>query len=133
MNLQSIFRVMTLVVVMLAVNTSVNAQTTATTPRQPSELTFTVRSATLEVGETKTLTVTGLGKDERAEWESSNKDIVIVDKEGTITGQREGKATITATAGDRKATCDVTVSAKLEEKPITNDVEKSTIDDASKR
>jgi uncharacterized protein YjdB len=116
MNLQSIFRAMTLVVVMLAVNSNVNAQaatattTTATATRQTtSELTFTARSVTSNVGESRTLTITGLERDERAEWTSSNSDIVTVDRDGKITAQKEGKATITATAGSRKATCEVAV------------------------
>jgi hypothetical protein len=117
MNLQSIFRVMALVVVMLAVNSNVNAQIAER--RTPSDLTFTVRSVSLEVGEVKTLTVTGLEKDERAEWTSSDKDIVTVEKDGTIRGQKEGKATITVTAGDRKASCDATVTARTGERPGT--------------
>jgi uncharacterized protein YjdB len=140
MNLQSIFRVMTLVVVMLAVNSNVNAQTAETAHQAtPSELVFTVRSATLEVGDTKTLTVTGLERGERAEWTSSDKEIVTVEKDGTITARKEGKATITIVAGDRKATCNVTVTAKATdartnnvERPTTNEAERSATNEVEK-
>lgn len=54
---------------------------------------------TLEGGDTK--------KD--AEWSSSNPEIVSVDN-GTITAHKAGKATITATAGDKSASVQVTVT-----------------------
>lgn len=43
-------------------------------------------------------------------WESSDPTIVTVDKIGVITGVEIGEATITASAGDAKATCVVTVT-----------------------
>lgn len=42
-------------------------------------------------------------------WSSSNEKAVTVDQTGLIYGVAEGKATITATAGEKKATCEVTV------------------------
>lgn len=43
-------------------------------------------------------------------WSSSNNNIVTVDKNGQVTAKSAGKATITAAAGGKKATCTVTVS-----------------------
>ncbi|MBQ7720317.1 MAG: Ig-like domain-containing protein, partial [Clostridia bacterium] len=40
---------------------------------------------------------------------SSDEDVVTVDDEGNVTAVAAGTATITATAGDVSATCDVTV------------------------
>ena len=43
------------------------------------------------------------------QWTSSNTDVVTVDKLGTLTAVSTGETTITATNGDNKATCKVTV------------------------
>ena len=43
-------------------------------------------------------------------WTSSNPDVVTVDQQGRITGVGAGKAVITAEAGDKTATCPVTVT-----------------------
>ncbi len=44
------------------------------------------------------------------EWSSSDIEVATVDKAGTITAVKAGKATITATCGKLSATCEVTVS-----------------------
>lgn len=48
-----------------------------------------------------------------AKWTSSNKSIVAVSTKGKIRGVKKGSATITATVGNKKYTCKVTVSPKL--------------------
>ena len=45
-------------------------------------------------------------------WTSSNYSIVTVDQNGLVTAVAAGSATITALAGDKKATCTVTVNKK---------------------
>lgn len=68
---------------------------------------------TLEIGATKTLSVTVKPEnadDKTVTWKSSNEAIATVDKDGTLTAVAEGKANITAEAGDKKATLYVTVS-----------------------
>lgn len=52
-------------------------------------------------------------EDKTVTWESSNDDVVTVDSTGLVTAKQDGKATITATVGDKKATCEVTVSGML--------------------
>ena len=42
-------------------------------------------------------------------WSSSNASVASVDANGTVTAVAEGSATITAKAGDKSATCTVTV------------------------
>ena len=66
---------------------------------------------TIDVGSTETITATVLpdnATDKTVRWTSSDDDIATV-KDGTVTGISEGKATITATAGSKSATCTVTV------------------------
>lgn len=45
-------------------------------------------------------------------WTSSNPNIVSVDSQGYLTAKGIGTATITASAGEKKATCEVTVTKK---------------------
>lgn len=59
--------------------------------------------ATMEVSDDKT--------DFKIEWESSDSGIASV-KDGTVYAIKKGKATITATAGDKKAECQITVVAR---------------------
>ena len=67
---------------------------------------------TLEVklGKTGVLTATVKPDDttDTVEWESSDPEVATVE-DGTVTGVKEGTATITATAGEKSATCTVTV------------------------
>ena len=58
------------------------------------------------------LTVTVLPEnatDKTVTWHSSDSEVVSVDEYGTMSFHKEGKAVITATAGDFSATCNVTV------------------------
>ncbi|MBP5506050.1 MAG: Ig-like domain-containing protein [Bacteroidales bacterium] len=50
--------------------------------------------------------------DKSVTWDTSNKEIAIVDVNGKVTAMAPGTATITARAGDKHATCTVSV-AKL--------------------
>lgn len=63
--------------------------------------------ATLEVDATLTLKITGT--EEKSTWSSSDKTVATVSKGGKITAKKEGRATITATVGNAKYTCEVTV------------------------
>lgn len=66
----------------------------------------------LVTGESETLTATVIpddATDPTVTWSSSDERIATV-KDGVVTGVAVGLATITATAGDKSATCAVTVS-----------------------
>lgn len=77
-------------------------------------------TATIEVGETLTLSATVLpadATDKSVVWSSSEIEVASV-KEGVVTALSVGTATITASAGEQSALCEVTVIAKDEENPL---------------
>lgn len=87
-------------------------------PIAVQSVTLNETSLTLEPGETRTLTATvlPLNADNRyVTWSSSDVDVVGVIWDGTITASEyyEGTATITAQAGDKMATCTVTVKPPM--------------------
>ena len=72
----------------------------------------------LTIGATDKLTATVLPEDvtdKTVTWSSSDDTIVKVDEEGNIQALALGEATITATCGERSATCKVTVNPILAE------------------
>lgn len=79
----------------------------------------------LNVGGTETLTATVLPEnatDKTVTWETSNTEVATV-ANGVVTGVAKGEATITAKAGDKTATCKVSVNETVVEVPsitITN-------------
>ena len=72
------------------------------------------KNLTLTVGNTETLVAT-VDPEKAASsviWESSNEDVATV-VGGVVTAVNPGSATITAMAGDKSATCEVTVEASI--------------------
>jgi len=81
-------------------------------------ITLSQAEATLTEGESLTLTATVApdnATDKAVTWSSSNAAVATVDDNGKVTAVAEGTATITAKAGDKEATCVVTVEKKAEE------------------
>lgn len=75
-------------------------------------------SASLKVGEKVTLTATVKpddATDKTVTWSTSDASVATVDN-GVVTAIKLGSATITAKAGDKKATCTITVEAT----PVTS-------------
>lgn len=73
-------------------------------------------TALLEIGETTflSLTISPSGAtNQLASWISSDNSVATVDAAGNVTGVGKGTATITATVGDKTATCEVTVAKKV--------------------
>ncbi|MCM1029805.1 MAG: Ig-like domain-containing protein [Pseudoflavonifractor sp.] len=82
--------------------------------------------ATVEMGSTKTLTVTFTPSDATGnpvEWTSSNEEVATVDANGVVTPVAKGTATITATSRGKSATCAVTVTA-----PAVSEIQLSSED-----
>jgi len=63
----------------------------------------------IEEGQTATLVATVTGSENAIEWSSSNPEKATV-VDGVVTAVSVGSATITATVGDKQATCEVTVT-----------------------
>ena len=85
----------------------------------------------LYAGETATLTATVLpsntDEDKTVTWTSSNERVATV-RNGVVTAVSEGKATITAKAGSKQATCEVTVlHTVVEVASVTLDKENATV------
>ncbi|MDE7419673.1 MAG: Ig-like domain-containing protein [Muribaculaceae bacterium] len=77
----------------------------------------TLAPATLDMteGDTATLTATiapNNATDKTITWATSDEAVATV-KDGVVTAVKAGKATITVTAGDKTATCEVTVAAEV--------------------
>ena len=72
-------------------------------------------TATITEGETETLVATikpSNATDKTVTWASDNEEVATVEN-GVVTAVKAGTATITATAGDRSASCVVTVEKKV--------------------
>lgn len=80
-------------------------------PTNVNSVTISETSLNLAIGATKQLKATTDPAGASVTWESSNSAIASVTPGGAVKAEAEGEATITAKAGDKSATCKVTVSA----------------------
>ena len=83
-------------------------------------ITLDKTTATVEEGATVTLTATVTpdnATDKTVTWSTSNEAIATVSG-GVVTGVKAGEVTITAKAGDKSATCTVTVTAATTEPEV---------------
>lgn len=93
------------------------AVTVSKKPIPVSSISLNKTSLDLTKGESKTLVATVTPADatnKTVSWTSSNPSIASVDSKGKVTGTGNGSATITAKAGDKEATCAVTVTVLIE-------------------
>lgn len=77
-----------------------------------SSVQITPETAELEIGEAMTLTATVLpdnATDKTVTWTSGSEAVATVSEDGLVTARTEGTATITASAGQMSASCEVTV------------------------
>ncbi|AGK96719.1 Ig-like domain-containing protein [Clostridium pasteurianum] len=87
----------------------------------PTSLSLSETSDTLPVGGTDTLTAllvtpgnaTNSDINNAVKWTSSNINVTTVDSTGKVTAVSAGTATITATLGNKKASCTVTVNTPV--------------------
>ena len=69
-------------------------------------------SASVYKGETVTLKATANDADTAVTYTSNDKTVAAVNSKGVVTGKKAGTAIITATCGNAKATCKVTVKER---------------------
>ena len=87
---------------------------TLVAPIAVENVTLDKESATLIEGETLTLTAVASpdhATDKTITWNTSDDKVATVDENGHVTAVAPGTATITATSGDKSASCVVTVEA----------------------
>lgn len=85
-------------------------------------VTLNKTSLSLKAGDSETLVATvnpADATDKTISWNSSNSNVATVDSNGKVTAKAIGTAVITATAGEKTATCNVTVTASggLDDRP----------------
>ena len=79
-------------------------------------VTLNKESLALVEGDSETLTATvkpDNATDKSVTWSSSDSSVATVDANGKVTAVKEGTATITAKAGEKSATCTVTVKKNV--------------------
>ena len=74
-------------------------------------MTINSNTATITAGQKKTLKVTDAPG--TVKWKSSKTSVATVSSKGVVKAKKAGKATITATSGDQKVTCKVTVKKNV--------------------
>ncbi len=74
---------------------------------QAASLEINKTKATLKVGDTLNLKLTGTSK--KITWSTSDNSIAKVSSKGKVTAKASGTATITASVGGSKLSCKVTV------------------------
>ena len=105
---------------------SATCEVTVTIPVIPvSGITLSQNAASLFVDEDMTLSAEVTPEDatdKTVTWSSSNASVATVDQNGNVTAVGAGTATITATAGDYSATCEVTVTKQVSLVTLTDGV-----------
>lgn len=81
----------------------------------PVTISLDKESASLEVGQTLQLVATVSPAGTAVTWTSSAPDKATVNETGLVTGVAEGRAMIVAKAGDKQASCIVTVGAVVDD------------------
>lgn len=76
-------------------------------------VTLEPQSCTMEVGESLTLSCTVEGTDEAVSWTTSNNAVAVVSNAGVVSAIAEGSTTITASVGEKQASCEITVTAAV--------------------
>ncbi len=99
------------------------AETKVTVTTKVDAVTLSQNEGILNVGKSVTLTATvtpeEIAADTTVTWSSSDEAVATVDSNGKVTAVATGNATITATAGEESATCDITVE-KAASKPAAS-------------
>jgi hypothetical protein len=70
------------------------------------------KTATIQVGKTVSLKISGAKKGTKISWASNKKAVATVSSKGVVKGVKAGTAKITAKVGKKKYSCTVTVKEK---------------------
>ena len=99
------------------------AETKVVVTTKVDSVTLSQNEGILNIGKSVTLTATvtpeEIAADTTVTWSSSDEAVATVDSNGNVTAVATGNATITATVGEKSATCDITVQ-KAASKPATS-------------
>ena len=110
---------LSLALMTLALLTSCGPDANKPTP-EVTALTLSATTAQLSVGETLQLTASVTPADAKVTFTTDNAAVATVCEKGIVKAIAPGTATITAKAGDKTATCTITVEEKkVEEKNVT--------------
>ena len=95
-------------------------------PKEANELEFIEKEIDIKIDDTKTLDLTISPEEFRKDviWTSSDERIVIVDKNGIVTGISTGSATVKAIHGEKETECLVRVIIPIE----SLEMEKGSVD-----
>ena len=111
------------------------AETKVIVTTKVDSVTLSQNEGILNVGKSVTLTATVTPEEIAANttvtWSSSDEAVATVDSNGKVTAVATGNATITATAGEESASCDITVQKAaskpaVSSKPTTNSTSGNT-------
>lgn len=97
----------TFVLAVSMITSSFVPMTQPPTAVQAATIKISSKALSLNVDDTKRLTVTGTTK--KITWASDNKKVATVSSKGKVTAKASGEATITATVNKKVLTCKVTV------------------------
>lgn len=111
MNMKTMKRILSLVVVLMLVLLAVTPAFAASTIK------LNKSKATLAVGMTTTLKVSGTTA--KVTWSSSNKAVAQVSAKGVVQANKAGTAVITAKVNGKKLTCKITVKSNVYKTGVT--------------
>lgn len=98
-----------------------NAEASCKVTVNKTKVSINTTSASIERGETLTLSAT-TSNNASVAWKSSKKSVATIDEYGTVTGIKPGETTITASADGSSTTCKLTVKSptiKLSKTKVT--------------
>ena len=102
--------------IIMAAAGALSAECIVTVTQPATDISLDKSNLSLLIGDSSQLkaTVTPADSTDDVRWSSNDKNVATVDQSGNVTAKAKGKATITARAGDKSATCTVTVTPPVE-------------------
>lgn len=98
---------------LVMVCTQIQAGTITADAASVKKITLNKKICVIKKGSKITLKATVLPKKTKVTWKSSNKKVATVTQKGVVAAKKNGKTTITAKAGTKKASCQVIVGTPV--------------------